>query len=455
MKKASCENSEYFEKISRDIPKEHWNLIFQDSHEASNQKSVDSSKKAEEMNNSFYIDEKKYHKNEFYHNNGQSNKHQNYNYKKTEWKSNNYSNATTHHDNHHKNPNEFINKLQMSNVNEFSIDHSYVKVEIKEDISKTEQIITDKKFNSSLFESMCEVTNNPEESYEENPNRTFLTKEKKKTLDEIPILSVDIQTNYNFREVNKQTNFSSIDIKSIFKINEKINYPKNEPLWYIYHIVSKSSFGPVSSFQLEEMYNKKNIDGMSDIRFIDIFKLRNKGCFAYFKLKELTNTNFLIEDIEPTILLKYVDELNNLKKQEIELKLSEKRKEINIPERENNNKKKPKQKYVDFEDIISEPPRNQAIINIEKKQEKNVVKIKEDISIKIKNDKSVIDEELEEINTNKTVNSIQGNIKKKPGKKTKGKPVEIDIKTGFFTLSQQEKEYDPIYICGDSQDKKK
>ena len=130
-------------------------------------------------------------------------------------------------------------------------------------------------------------------------------------------------------------------------------------------------------------------------------------------------------------------------------------------------KNKPKQKFVDFEDIINEPQKkdfisiksNEAEIKVKDNQpvENKNEYVKEIVGIKIKNEKSVIDEELIDVKDNTyeiKQNHITTHIKKKPGKKMKGKPVELDIKTGFYTLSQQEKEYEPIYICGDSSNKK-
>ena len=99
-----------------------------------------------------------------------------------------------------------------------------------------------------------------------------------------------------FEEFDTQNKVFSIN--SIYKVNEFLSYPKEEPLWYFYHEAAKSSFGPISTKKLEEMLNNKIIDQNINIRFIDIFshKLCKKP-FSYFKLCEIEKNNFL-NDIE-------------------------------------------------------------------------------------------------------------------------------------------------------------
>jgi hypothetical protein len=87
-------------------------------------------------------------------------------------------------------------------------------------------------------------------------------------------------------------------INCIYKVNDFLSYPKEEPLWYFYHESAKSSFGPISSKKLEEMFNSKIIDQTIQIRFIDLFshKLCKKP-FSYFKLSDIDRSNFVM-DIE-------------------------------------------------------------------------------------------------------------------------------------------------------------
>jgi len=82
-----------------------------------------------------------------------------------------------------------------------------------------------------------------------------------------------------------------------------MNFFKEQPIWYIFHPIAKSSFGPCSSADLEEMYNGGMVDGQSEIRFIDIYNIKNKRPFEFFKLKDLEDVKF-INDIEISSLVK-------------------------------------------------------------------------------------------------------------------------------------------------------
>jgi hypothetical protein len=87
--------------------------------------------------------------------------------------------------------------------------------------------------------------------------------------------------------------------------------------------------------------------------------------------------------------------------------------------------------------------------NLNKKPEPKKIK-PPPVQVPIKNNAhSVIDEEFMIVKKEEH-HEVKDAFKKK-GKK-KGKPVDLDIKTGFFTVSQQEKNYEPMYICGDKDD---
>lgn len=91
-------------------------------------------------------------------------------------------------------------------------------------------------------------------------------------------------------------------MKNAFRINKYLKYGKEKPLWYIFHPVAKSSFGPCSTENLEEMYCGNMVNGHSEVRFIDIYSFKNKKPFSFFKLKELDDPNFL-ENIEYSSLI--------------------------------------------------------------------------------------------------------------------------------------------------------
>ncbi len=102
--------------------------------------------------------------------------------------------------------------------------------------------------------------------------------------------------------------YNVVDISLIYKINERISYPKEKPLWYIYHEQAQSSFGPLSSLDLENMYSRKLVSGQTDVRFIDLITLKNKKPFTFFKLKDIESN--IISDIEASSLIFYSSLIN-------------------------------------------------------------------------------------------------------------------------------------------------
>jgi len=105
------------------------------------------------------------------------------------------------------------------------------------------------------------------------------------------------------------------DIKNIHKINEYLQYPNDEPLWYIFHPVAKSSFGPITSKNIEEMYNGKLLNEKSEIRFIDVYTLKSHSPFKFFQLCEISKDGF-IKEIEISSLLKIAVKIKSLEIQE-------------------------------------------------------------------------------------------------------------------------------------------
>jgi hypothetical protein len=98
------------------------------------------------------------------------------------------------------------------------------------------------------------------------------------------------------------TQIKPFTITSIYKVNEYLSYPKEEPIWYFYHDGAKSSFGPISSQRLEEMFNHKIINENIPLRFIDLFSHKSaKKPFTYFKLSDVHKPNF-VNDIELSTL---------------------------------------------------------------------------------------------------------------------------------------------------------
>lgn len=82
-------------------------------------------------------------------------------------------------------------------------------------------------------------------------------------------------------------------IDCVYRVNEGINYSRKKPLWYVYHSEADSSYGPLSSEDIEQMISSKLLEPESKLRLIDAFVY--KGCkpFEFFNLKDLQYDNFV------------------------------------------------------------------------------------------------------------------------------------------------------------------
>ncbi len=122
-------------------------------------------------------------------------------------------------------------------------------------------------------------------------NEIYFNKAPKINIKEKEIEKVDIDEFFE-----DETKYSSdpkiVDIDKIYLINKYLNIDKTKPLWYIYHLIAKSSFGPLSSEQIYEMYKSNIINGLTLIRLIDIFSIENVDSFNYIKLKEIERKIF-------------------------------------------------------------------------------------------------------------------------------------------------------------------
>lgn len=99
----------------------------------------------------------------------------------------------------------------------------------------------------------------------------------------------------SFEEMGiKKGNFLKIPlIDCVYRVNERINYPRNKPLWYVYHAEADSSYGPLSSEDIEQMIINKLLDSEGKLRLIDTFVYKGAKQFDFFQLKELQLDNFI------------------------------------------------------------------------------------------------------------------------------------------------------------------
>lgn len=441
--------------LSDEIINTHKDIIFNDD-------SMNNISQGQSLRDSFYIDGTK-----------QKQRGKNLGGNRNEWRGANQSrffgNAgqnALNTTNAYPNLREFINNLEMSRENDFNLENAYVYAD---ETKKRPRVDDSMVGGGNTMKDMLNDASIEEEFYysqknsENIHNNTIFTKDIKEKLEEVPVNGVEFNNKYNFSNPSKSKNliFTPVKISMVYKINEKLKYPKGDPLWYIYHTVAKSSFGPISSIQLEEIYNNKNIDGQTDVRFIDIFKIKNKGPFSYFKLKEIENPHFLRDCIDGSSLVRYIDELNKVKKEENHAKVEIKPtfKTVGGGNKQTNVKNTKIVMYDEYyqpmEHVnVFEQQRNTIDTRVNKPiKSKNVPDEKN--ALAINKVESIIDKELGNEKGEFKENTNTQSKKKGGKKKMKGKKlVDLDIKTGFYTLSQQEKNYEPIYICGDNEREK-
>jgi len=366
---------------------------------------------------------------------------------------------------------------------------------------------------------------------EDNSNQNFIDEVIKVDAEEISEINYMKFPKNNFNEKNFHSknndlkiNFTgNINFKKIYEINKQLKYPETKPFWYINHPEAKSSYGPLSTKQLEVMYSKKEINEFTKIRFIDLIKFKNKSNFDFITIKELESPEILseiemsnlykslfselssIKVIEVKSLLKGNTVINSLNSKNKNLapkndvkKSNKKIKEISEPldlpkydkslfefKKENQNYSNKntniienknlknynltKSEEVDYNEENASNDNikdihnliNQQLKNVfddeddnnnifdSKKELVNIFKKNLDNNIKNLDEKHNIENEIEK-NFNKDDKQANiGIIKKNNKKRAKAQKVNIDVKTGFYTLTEQEIVYDPIYIVGD------
>lgn len=262
----------------------------------------------------------------------------------------------------------------------------------------------------------------------------------------------------------------SIDHVNTFTINKDINYEKRKnvtcdiynfidaikgsslkvdmPIWYINNKNTKKDEGLFTSHEIVSMYNSKEIDGDTFIRPFDILVKKGTTNNKYVHLKAINKDNYIENNFQ--INHELINEISLLfsdKKDNINVK-PEGKKEINNVKENNNHKFEKK----DVKQINKNPVQKQNPVEEIKQKKENEIIITSKKEKEIKNN---LNEEI--INTNKpptkTNNITTQPIGQGKHKKKRAKMVDIDVETGFYTLTQQEASYIPLYIVGDSKKK--
>ena len=222
------------------IPKEHYNLLFEENPK---ENKIDYQKEIKDIKNSYYISN--------YNNNYYGNNYNNYNnYKKNYYKNNPYKN---------NNYNNYYKKSNQKNLNNNEFHRS----------SKINQI-------------------------EDIENFTILNNKKEDDFQPFEI------TNINFiikNTIIKEKKNYLMQIDSIFKINENLNFSKDLKFWYLLNEKENYSYGPFSSNEIVIMFLTKKIDDNILIRPNEIFKNKySENDFVY--LKNFEDVNYFCNNYE-------------------------------------------------------------------------------------------------------------------------------------------------------------
>jgi hypothetical protein len=109
-------------------------------------------------------------------------------------------------------------------------------------------------------------------------------------------------------------NLEKVKIENIFKLNIKINYPNDLPLWYVLSPWSPLLNGPISSTNLVEMYNKRGIDSNCGFKPIDVFQIRNASSKNDIVSLTILNNDDWTDDVQDSPYLQYTELYHTSKK---------------------------------------------------------------------------------------------------------------------------------------------
>lgn len=222
--------------------------------------------------------------------------------------------------------------------------------------------------------------------------------------------------------------------KYIYSIDNFIDAVKgigltvDKPIWYINNKNTKKDEGLFSSYQITNMYNSKEIDEDTLIRPFDVLVKKNTSISKYVQLKDINNTYFIKDNFcinhellnEISFLFSDKNDINRVKS---ELK-----------------KETPIQSQINIEKIY-------------KKEKENILTNQKEKDIHNNNNNNSNEETIKSKKTQTNKNITTHPISQGKHKKKRAKMVDIDIETGFYTLTQQEANYIPLYIVGDSKKK--
>ena len=177
---------------------------------------------------------------------------------------------------------------------------------------------------------------------EKNKENQIINKKKKEKR-----LKKENKINKLVNEINNDLEeYNILAIENIFEINNKFDYPKQSPLFYLKDELNNNSNNlnndiykePLSSNKLKELLKSKKIKPyLINVKLIDIFSMKNHSPFSFFPLNEILEKNWS-KNLEYSPLFMNIHNKLNEKEKDKE-KEKEKEKEI-VKKQEKKQKKK-------------------------------------------------------------------------------------------------------------------
>jgi hypothetical protein len=243
-------------------------------------------------------------------------------------------------------------------------------------------------------------------------------------------INYEIEANYNLEYTSSQVKQEHKDntnmneqhskcknINHLLTIVKDAKINTNKEFWYVYDDTLCKSVGMFTTKEIVDMYNSNKLHGDSLIRPCDMFKRKN------------------IQPNEVNTLLEKFVKINQIDQGNILFEWFEL-------------DKGGYSGYGGF-DQLSKDYNYSKKLNRELLGEKKVVAVNEK-NVKEKEGDVVVNKANTSNNYSNVVKKEESkdvyNIGKK--KKKKGKMVDLDVKTGFYTMGEQEKDYSEIYISG-------
>lgn len=167
-----------------------------------------------------------------------------------------------------------------------------------------------------------------------------------------PGFKTDFARGANF---HPQEEIVKINIDNIFTFNSAFNIPNEVECFYFRNKIRGIIFGPVSSLNVQNLYQSNKIDSTFEFRTIDIFSFKDKKPFEFISLKEI-NKDKWEECIVESPLLKYIHpQIPKEKKEDSKsalnnINLTNKKEETEEPPKEENAPKKDLSGHIKVEE---------------------------------------------------------------------------------------------------------